>query len=65
MQEYNVSVMLTWNVFFVDIEHKRYGRILKLNKLDGTKTWEGIDMLIFNSWHHWLHTGNKQLSDFH
>ncbi|KAE8022365.1 hypothetical protein FH972_008168 [Carpinus fangiana] len=61
--EYNVSVMHLWNAFLVDIIPKRYGRVLMLNKLD-TKTWEGIDVLIFDTWHHWLYTGRKQPWDF-
>ncbi|XP_050248872.1 protein trichome birefringence-like 43 isoform X1 [Quercus robur] len=62
--EYNVSVMLMRNAFLVDIEHKRYGRVLKLDKLGYEKTWDGIDVLIFNTWHWWRHTGREQPWDF-
>uniref|UniRef100_A0A2N9I1Q6 Trichome birefringence-like C-terminal domain-containing protein n=1 Tax=Fagus sylvatica TaxID=28930 RepID=A0A2N9I1Q6_FAGSY len=60
VEEYNVSVMFLRNAFLVDIEHMRYGRVLELNKLDDENSWDGIDVLIFNTWHWWGHTGRKQ-----
>nr|DAD37713.1 TPA_asm: hypothetical protein HUJ06_008354 [Nelumbo nucifera] len=58
--EYNVKVMLFRNAFLVDIVGEKIGRVLKLDSIESSKSWEGIDTLIFNTWHWWLHTGRKQ-----
>ncbi|XP_065860111.1 protein trichome birefringence-like 43 [Euphorbia lathyris] len=62
--EYNVSVMFSRNAFIVDIVKERNGRILKLDSISNGELWRGIDTLIFNSWHWWLHIGRKQPWDF-
>lgn len=62
MQSHNASLMLQRNAFLVDIVEERQGWVLKLNSIDHNdqKAWKDSDVLIFNSWHWWLHTGRKQ-----
>lgn len=67
MQSHNASLMLQRNAFLVDIVEERQGWVLKLNSIDHNdqKAWKDSDVLIFNSWHWWLHTGRKQPWDHH
>ncbi|PRQ50279.1 putative PMR5 domain, PC-Esterase [Rosa chinensis] len=58
--EYNVKVMFSRNAFLVDTIATPAGRVLKLDSIESGKLWKGIDFLIFNTWHWWLHTGRKQ-----
>ncbi|XP_016648961.1 PREDICTED: protein trichome birefringence-like 43 [Prunus mume] len=62
--QYNVSVMFARNAFLVDIEKEGSWQVLKLNSVKDTKVWEGMDVLIFNTWHWFVHTGNIQPWDF-
>ncbi|PSR95262.1 Protein trichome birefringence-like [Actinidia chinensis var. chinensis] len=48
------------DAFLVDITSEKTGRVLKLDSLASGTLWKGMDTLIFNSWHWWLHTGRKQ-----
>lgn len=49
--------------YLVDIIQEKIGRVLKLNSIEAGNAWKGMDMLIFNSWHWWTHTGNSQPYD--
>ncbi|KAM3699086.1 hypothetical protein ACB098_06G236400 [Castanea mollissima] len=62
--DYNATVLFDWNAFLVDIISTSEGRALKLDSIEGAKVWNGIDVLIFNSWHWWTHTGRNQPWDF-
>ncbi|KAA8525011.1 hypothetical protein F0562_011351 [Nyssa sinensis] len=58
---YNVSIMLFRDAFLVDIiTNDKNERILELDSIESSNMWEGIDVLIFDTWHWWLHTGRKQ-----
>ncbi|KAL2496713.1 Protein trichome birefringence-like 43 [Forsythia ovata] len=48
------------NAFLVDITSEPNGRVLRLDSISSSKIWGGMDVLIFDSWHWWLHTGRKQ-----
>lgn len=51
--------MLYRTPFLVDIVREKVGRVLKLDSISGN-AWKEMDMLIFNSWHWWTHTGRAQ-----
>lgn len=49
------------STYLVDIISEPMGRVLKLDSIEGGgKAWLGYDVLIFNTWHWWTHTGNSQ-----
>ncbi|XP_009790373.1 protein trichome birefringence-like 43 [Nicotiana tabacum] len=59
--KYNTSYLLFRNAFLVDITTENNGtRVLKLDSLSSAAQWKDMDVLIFDSWHWWLHTGRKQ-----
>lgn len=63
-EDYGVRLMLYHTTHLVDIVSTKVGRVLKLNSIRGGKAWMGMDVLIFNSWHWWLHTGETQPWDY-
>ncbi|OAY33962.1 protein trichome birefringence-like 39 [Manihot esculenta] len=59
-EEYGVTILLYRTPFLVDLVNEKDGVVLKLDSINGGRAWEGMDMLIFNSWHWWTHTGRSQ-----
>ncbi|KAL6529497.1 Protein trichome birefringence-like 43 [Orobanche gracilis] len=63
--EHNATIMFLRNAFLVDIRSNARGRrVLWLDSLSSSKIWGGMDILIFDSWHWWLHNGRKQPWDW-
>ncbi|KAK2405362.1 protein trichome birefringence [Trifolium repens] len=63
--EYEASIMWLKNGFLVDLVHdKEKGRILRLDTISTGNQWKGFDVLIFNTYHWWTHTGKSQTWDY-
>ncbi|KAJ4849274.1 Protein trichome birefringence-like 39 [Turnera subulata] len=63
-QDYGVQILLYRTPYLVDLVNEKQGTILKLDSINNGNAWRGMDMLIFNSWHWWTHTGRSQPFDY-
>ncbi|XP_074276076.1 protein trichome birefringence-like 39 isoform X2 [Silene latifolia] len=63
-QEYGVTLMLYRTPYLVDLVNDKVGRVLKIDSIRNGNAWKGMDMLVFNSWHWWTHTGRNQPWDY-
>ncbi|KAJ9563326.1 hypothetical protein OSB04_008486 [Centaurea solstitialis] len=63
-QDYDATIYLYRTPYLVDIVKQSIGRVLLLDSIQGGDAWKGMDVLVFNSWHWWTHTGNLQPFDF-
>ncbi|XP_020215053.1 protein trichome birefringence-like 42 [Cajanus cajan] len=59
--EYDASIMWLKNGFLVDVvHHKEKGRIVKLDSIKSANKWNGVDVLIFNTYHWWTHSQDSE-----
>ncbi|XP_045833071.1 protein trichome birefringence-like 38 [Trifolium pratense] len=56
-QDYGVTIQLYRTPYLVDIIDEDVGKVLKLDSIKAGNAWLGMDVLIFNSWHWWVHNG--------
>ncbi|CAN8316080.1 unnamed protein product [Cochlearia groenlandica] len=57
-EEYGVTLYLYRTPYLVDISKEDVGRVLNLGTIeDGANAWKDMDLLVFNSWHWWVHKG--------
>lgn len=48
------------NGFLVDVDNEEIGKVLKLDSISTGRLWLGMDLLIFNTFHWWVHTGSDR-----
>ncbi|KAJ4975532.1 hypothetical protein NE237_000638 [Protea cynaroides] len=63
-EDYGVTVLLYRTPYLVDLVSEKVGIVLKIDSIRSGDAWKGMDMLIFNSWHWWTHTGRTQPWDY-
>lgn len=64
LPEHEISVMLLKSGFLVDLAYEKIGKVLKLDRISTGNQWLGVDYLIFNSYHWWVHRGRLKTWDY-
>ncbi|KAK6946604.1 PC-Esterase [Dillenia turbinata] len=64
LPDYGLSITLHRLPFLVDLVNGINGSVLKLDSIEKGNAWKGYDMLIFNTWHWWFHTGAAQVWNY-
>ncbi|KAI3966083.1 hypothetical protein MKW92_044661 [Papaver armeniacum] len=57
--EYDVSILFNFKPFLVELEETPE-RVLKIDTISTGDVWKEVDVVIFNTWHWWSHTGRLQ-----
>ncbi|PKU70400.1 protein trichome birefringence-like 37 [Dendrobium catenatum] len=55
--DFVVSIMFYRSPYLVDISTESIGRVLDLGSISSSTIWINSDLLIFNTWHWWIHKG--------
>ena len=63
-EDYDLSVVLYFSRFLVDVVQEDVGRVLKLDSMQGAESWRGAHLLVFNTWHWWTYKGASQVYVF-
>ncbi|PWA47572.1 PMR5 N-terminal domain, PC-Esterase [Artemisia annua] len=64
--EHGVTIMYLKNGFLVDLVIEEKGqRVLRLDSISRGSKWKEADILIFNSYHWWLHGGPLKTWDYY
>ncbi|KAI4322757.1 hypothetical protein L6164_022423 [Bauhinia variegata] len=63
-ENYGLTLFLYRTPYLVDLDRENVGRVLKLDVIKSGDAWRGMDVLVFNTWHWWTHTGSAQPWDY-
>uniref|UniRef100_A0A251TLV8 Putative PMR5 N-terminal domain, PC-Esterase n=1 Tax=Helianthus annuus TaxID=4232 RepID=A0A251TLV8_HELAN len=63
--EHEVTITYLKNGFLVDLVTEEKGRVLRLDSISRGRMWEDADILIFNSYHWWIHGGPLKSWDYY
>ncbi|KAM0827650.1 hypothetical protein ACQ4PT_068063 [Festuca glaucescens] len=63
-EDYDLSVVLYFSRFLVDVVEEDGGRVLKLDSMQAASSWLGAHLLVFNTWHWWTYRGASQVWDY-